>query len=84
MSGRYRYVLEERAVEALLFVSEPEQDLLLAYFRLLASEPHSEGDIWCLDDTGRKNFANTSGPFTVSHWTDHAVKEVRIVEFRRS
>lgn len=83
MSGRYRYVLEERAVEALLFVNDEEQDVLVAYFRLLASQPHTEGEIWCIDEAGRKNFANTSGPFTIAHWTDHAAKEVRIAEFRR-
>ena len=75
--------MEERAVEALFFVSDEEQDYLLAYFRLLAARPHSEGAIWRLDETGRKNFADTSGPFTVVHWTDHALREVRIGEFLR-
>lgn len=84
MPGRYRYLLEERAVEALFFVTEAEQDYLLSYFRLLASQPHTEGEAWCIDDAGRKNFADTCGPFTVAHWTDHAAREVRIVEFKRS
>jgi hypothetical protein len=84
MPGAYRYVVEERAVQSLLFVSDEEQDFLLAYFRLLASRPHSEGAAWRFDDTGRKNFADTAGPFTVVHWTDHALREVRIVEFMRS
>ena len=82
--GAYRYVVEERAMEALLFVSDEEQDFLVAYFRLLASRPHAEGAAWCLDDTGRKNFADTTGPFTVVHWADHAVREMRMVEFMRS
>jgi len=84
MPAVYRYVVEERAVEALLFVSDEEQDYLLAYFRLLASRPYSDGPVWRLDETGRKNFADISGPFTVVHWTDHALREVRIVEFMRS
>ena len=84
MASHYRYLLEDRAVEALMFVTEAEQDFLVAYFRPLASQPHTGGDAWCIDSAGRKNFAHTSGPFTVAHWTDHAAKEVRIVEFKRS
>ncbi|MEO7413425.1 MAG: hypothetical protein ABIZ81_08710 [Opitutaceae bacterium] len=80
----YRYVLEERAVDSLLFLSVEEQDYLLAYFRLLAAQPNAESEAWSLDEAGRKNFANTSGPFTVVHWADHATREVRIVEFMRS
>jgi len=82
--GAYRYVVEERAMEAFRFLGEEEQDFLVAYFRLLASRPHTEGAAWRLDDAGRKNFADTAGPFTVVHWTDHAGCEVRIVEFMRS
>jgi hypothetical protein len=78
MPGAYRYVVEEGAVQSLLFVSDEEQDFLLA------ARPHSEGGAWRLDDAGRKNFADTTGPFTVVHWTDHAAREVRIVEFMRS
>jgi hypothetical protein len=77
-------VVEERAMEALRFVSDEEQDFLVAYFRLLASRPHMEGAACRLDDSGRMNFADTTGPFTVVHWSDHAVREVPIVEFMRS
>ena len=48
-----RYVVEERAMEALLFLSDEEQDFLVAYFRLLASRPHAEGAAWRLDDMER-------------------------------
>jgi hypothetical protein len=84
MPSGYHYVLEDRAVEYLLSFTEEEQDFLLAYFRLLASQPHTESSAWCIDDTVRKNFADTSGPFTVVHWVDHAAREVRIIEFKRS
>ncbi len=80
----YRYVLEERTVEALFLLAEEEQDFLVAYFRLLTAQPYAEGAAWCTDDTGRKNFADTVGQFTVVHWVDHAAREVRIVEFNRS
>jgi len=83
MSARYRYVLEDRAVDSLFSVTEEEQDFLLAYFRLLAANPQTESDCWQIDDAGRKNFAETCGAFTVVHWTDHTAGEVRIVEFRR-
>ncbi len=82
--GAYRYVVEERVMEALRFVSEEEQDFLVAYFRLLASRPHTEGAAWRLDVAGRKYFADSTGPFTVVLWADQALREVRIVEFMRS
>jgi hypothetical protein len=84
MATRYRYVLEEPVVETFFTASEEERDLLIAYFRWLAAHPQAEGHAWAIDAAGRKNFADVCGPFTVAHWTDHAVGEVRIVEFFRS
>lgn len=82
--GGYRYVVEGRVMGALRSVGDEELDFLVAYFRLLAARPHSEGAAWRIDEAGRKNFADIAGPFTVVHWADHAVREVRIVEFLRS
>jgi len=77
----FRYVLEERAVELFVALPEDEQDLLLAYFRWLAAHPEIKGDGWHKDVTGRVNYASLCGPYIVVHWSDDAVREVRIVEF---
>lgn len=71
-------------MEVFLSALPEEQDFLLPYFRWLASRPRAEGHGWSLDATGRKNFADICGPFTVAHWTDDAAREVRIVEIIRT
>jgi len=79
----YRYVLEEATFEAFVQLPEVEADLLCSYFRWLSSHPHDEGDGWHKDTVDRIHFASLCGPFVVVHWTDHAVKEVRIVQILR-
>ena len=79
----YRYVLESSAFEFFVQLPEEEGELLCSYFRWLAAHPQSEGDGWHQDTTGRTNYASLCGPFLVVHWTDHAVREVRIVQLMR-
>jgi hypothetical protein len=38
------------------------------------------GGEWCVDATGRRHEALLFGSVTLVFWTDHAVREVRIVE----
>jgi hypothetical protein len=79
----YRYVLESSAFEFFVQLPEEEAELLCAYFRWLSAHPESEGDGWHQDTTGRTNYASLCGPLLVVHWTDHAVREVRIVQLIR-
>ncbi len=83
MIPAYRYAIEERAVEDFVKLPDDEQDLLLAFFRWLAAHPDTQGDGWHKDASERINYASLCGPFIVVHWCDHAVCEVRIVEFIR-
>jgi hypothetical protein len=36
-----------------------------------------------IDETGRTNEVTCTAHFRVTYWTDHAVKEVRIMDVRR-
>ena len=81
--ANYRYVLESFAFEFFVQLPDEEGELLCSYFRWLAAHPETEGEGWHQDTTGRMNYANFCGPLLVVHWTDHAAKEVRIVQLIR-
>lgn len=60
-----------------------ERKALLDYFEHLARHPFTESDWTVKDATGRPNFRAAVGHFLVTFWTDHAVREVRIVKIER-
>ena len=75
----YRFVREEAAFEVFVQMPDVEAELAHSYFRWLAANPNSTGQGFHTDATGRPNYASFCGPFLIVHWTDHAVREVRIV-----
>lgn len=79
----YRYVLQEAAFEAFVQLTEEERELAHAFFRWLASHPHSTGQGFHTDSSGRPNYAAVCGPLLIVHWTDQAVKEVRVVRINK-
>ncbi|HEY1111277.1 MAG TPA: hypothetical protein VGE76_21650 [Opitutaceae bacterium] len=79
----YRFVLEEDAFAAFVELEEAERDLAGSYFRWLAANPNSKGSGFHDDSTGRPNYASLCGPFLIVHWTDHAMREVRLVKIYR-
>jgi hypothetical protein len=83
MNQGYVYVAEELAVDFLVSLANEEQDLLRSYFRWLATRPHIAGTLEHRDGAGRAVQAHLCGPFLIATWSDHAVREVRIVEVFR-
>lgn len=67
------------------FYSAKKKDriALLDYFEQLARHPSTETDWVVQDETGRPNYRAAVGRFLVTFWTDHAVREVRIVKIER-
>ena len=76
----YRFVLEEAAFEAFVQLADEEWELAHSYFRWLAAHPHTTGQGAHDDASGRTNYASLCGPFLIVHWSDHAGREVRIVQ----
>ena len=76
----YRYILDETVVEAMASRSEDEQRAWLQVFRHLAANPFLRGELQTRDSVGRVVESIVIGDFVVSVVSDHAVKEVRIVE----
>jgi hypothetical protein len=80
MSRAYQNVLEQRAFEYLSRLDEPDSRLLVSHFRWLAANPHEPGAEEHRASSGRTLQLHLIGHHTLVTWTDHAVRELRIVE----
>ena len=68
---------------------EPRQtrktrDLILNFFDFLANNPSTEGDYQELDKVGRAVQIKVLGDCAVTFWTDHAVKEIKVVKVEKA
>jgi hypothetical protein len=80
---RYAYSWRERAALAILAADEDERRQLLDLCEALSRSPGQLGTEQVIDETGRTNEVTYTAHFRVTYWTDHAVKEVRIMDVRR-
>ncbi len=51
-----------------------------ALLEYLAGNPFDEGDYVASDSSGRECQVRIIGPYALFYWSDHAEKEVRIVD----
>ena len=70
-SDALRFLIRQRA---------SDRTLLFRFFDRLAEDPYLAGDFRETDSGGRPIEVAIQGRFIVSYWTDHAVKQVRIVK----
>ncbi|MFA6289321.1 MAG: hypothetical protein WC661_18210 [Opitutaceae bacterium] len=80
MSPGYDYVVESAAIDFLAELEPDELRFLLGSFEWLARKPNEPGILSHHDRAGRAVQAHFFGSYTIVAWTDHAVREVRIVE----
>ena len=74
----YRFVIEQAAFRTLLSCAPRERRFLHEVFGRLADAPFHEPDLREVIQ-GRELHTRFFGPFSVTYWLDHAVREVRIV-----
>jgi hypothetical protein len=79
----YPYVIDQSAFQAILACAPKERRLLLDAFSRLAEAPFQEPDMKDLVE-GREVLIRFIGPFAITYWLDHAVKEIRIVQIFRN
>ncbi len=79
-SGGYRFVLEQAAFEQFTRIREEDGDLLIVFFGWLAGRPFESTDYQVIDGDGREHYGHACGPYVIVAWTDHSVREVRIVQ----
>jgi hypothetical protein len=75
----YTYAIERRAARTVFDLSARERRLLALAFEQLARQPMQPADFEEPAVNGRILFTKFCGPFSITYWLDHAVKEVRIV-----
>ena len=79
----YAYSLHEWAVLALVGFDNSERRELLDVCEALTRSPNQCGAEQVIDEAGRTNEVIYTAHFRVTYWTDHAAKEVRIMDVRR-
>lgn len=74
----YTYAIERAAAQAVFLLSTRERRLLQSAFEQISATPFQPPDFEEPGTDGRNLLTRFFGPFSVTYWLDHAVKEVRI------
>ena len=75
----YALVLNEAAARVLAISSRPLQRQVSTILEGLKADPFRSGDFQQADATGRIHQVALLGDWLVTYWSDHAVREIRIV-----
>ena len=75
----YSFLVAGEALQFLLALRASERRLLDCAFQFLVDHPHFSSGYQERDGDGRLTEILLRGRFAITFWTDHAVKEVRIV-----
>ena len=75
----YALVLDEAAAKALVLSSRSQQRKLGSILDGLKFSPFRSGDFQQRDTTGRLHEVALIEDWLVTYWSDHAVREIRIV-----
>jgi hypothetical protein len=84
MALDYRYALDCAVVEHILLLPARQREQFVAIFRSLANDPFQRGDFTFRDPSTREIQVKLFGQWKISFWSDHPVKEVRIVGIQRA
>lgn len=57
---------------------------IMTFIRSLSRNPHTPGDFFDLDETGRTRQIKVVGRYAVTYWVDEAVKTVMIVDVQQA
>ena len=80
---QYRYVLDEDVAELVLALSKARREELIRIFRELAANPFQAGESCFRDTEGREIQNKQYQTWLLSFWSDHAMKEIRIVGIQK-
>jgi hypothetical protein len=83
MSDDYEVVMQSATVERLMACSRPVRQTLMDQLIRLAANPFTKGQRSVVDLSGREHQVMVAGPWEVTYWPDHAMKELRIVRLRK-
>ena len=78
----YSVYVEAHVAESIPRLKIAEREHLLRFFHKLRANPFLEGDYIEHDDIGRPLQVLVIGRHAVIFWTDHPVKEVKILDLK--
>ena len=78
----YSVYVQSSVAESLMSLKAKDRDSLLRFIRRLQTNPFSEGDYVERDEIGRLLQVCVIGRHAIIFWTDHAVKEVKIIDLK--
>jgi hypothetical protein len=76
----YRLSVDFDALQFLLLLGKADQGRLEWWLERLSNSPFSTGQSVVVDPDGRDVQVSRVDRFRVFHWTDHAVRTVRVVK----
>jgi hypothetical protein len=75
----YRVFLAKEIAAQLKDCKRREREAMTRFFDELANDPYRAGEFVELDDISREIQATLIGRHAVYFWSDHAVKEVKVI-----
>ena len=75
----YRVFLAKEVVAQLRSCKRNEQNMMNRFFDEIGDDPFRVGDFVEMDDVGRDIQVTVIGRYALYFWSDHAVKEVKVV-----
>jgi hypothetical protein len=79
----YKYSVANAVLHLFAGSTNRQRQELLRIFDFLSNEPFSEGDTTQSDHAGRRCQVKRFGPWTVTYWSEHLVKEIHILDVQR-
>ncbi len=80
----YRIFVRMEAAEILRTIRGIQRTSVVAFIDSLSGDPNRIGDYSERDETDRHLEIKVIGSFAISYWTDHAAKEVKVLDVRRA
>jgi hypothetical protein len=82
--GTYGIFLRIEAVDSFKAVRGIQRQQISLFIDSLANDPNRSGDFAERDDSGRQIEIKVLGEFAITYWTDHAVREVKVLDIRKA
>jgi mRNA-degrading endonuclease RelE of RelBE toxin-antitoxin system len=78
----YRVFLAKEVVAQLRVCKRTQQQQITRFFEEIADNPCRTGDFLEQDEVGRDIQVTVIGRFAIYYWSDHAVKEVKVIDMK--
>jgi mRNA-degrading endonuclease RelE of RelBE toxin-antitoxin system len=79
----YRVFVDVDAAKSLQTFRKSDRELIFRFLDLLANNPFRRGELQISDESGHTIEIQRVGSFWIWFWSDHAVKQVKILAVER-